>query len=167
MRRILFTALIAGLAGCQNPPAAPQAPLVETPKAPAKPDLLKTAYQNSAADLECAENLHKIEGLLMMYAAMRGQLPPSLDKLVPLNDGKPLPGVCPLSKKEYVYVAQGMVASGDSRMIVLYDATPAHDGKRQAIVLMPEKDGQAPFLDIAMITDDVLKLFKPAATTRP
>lgn len=95
----------------------------------------------------------------MLYVQARRQLPPTLETLRPLAGNKDLPLACPLSRRPYVYHPNGLSAEGDPRVLIAYDATPMHEGKRNAIMLMPATQNRAAFFDVIMVTDAVLKAF--------
>lgn len=140
------------LAACQPaPPSA--APSASGPIAPQIPTV----------DDSCATRMHEIEESLLLYVASRRELPPTLDGLLSLA-GQKLELTCPVSGKPYVYHPNGLVTTNDPRVLVLYDSTPIHAGKRQAILLTPAKAGRAPIMDVVLITDEILKAFHAAPT---
>ena len=84
-----------------------------TPAKPANPDI----------DDPCAERLHDIEGQLIFYYHLHGRLPERLDELKDLTSEK-VPLVCPVTGKQYLYVADGLEILNSNRRVIVYDAQP-------------------------------------------
>ena len=113
---LLAVAAVFGVQGCQvSPQAARPAGLVEDP---------------------CAARLHDLAGGLLAYYAAHGRLPEDLRGLRSAAGADALPPcVCPVSGKPYVYCKDGVKASGHAGLVVLYDATPAHEGAAWGIAM--------------------------------
>jgi hypothetical protein len=80
----------------------------------------------------CANRLHDISGLLLMYSLNHPNLPAKLDELRSepgFEDVKEFS--CPVSREMYIYNPDGIPY--ESGLLVVYDATPAHSGMRWAI----------------------------------
>ena len=145
-----FAGTLSLAAGCQNPVVS-----VPSPGAATRAAIAPLSIQDP-----CANRLHDLGGLLLLYAAVHQQLPPTLEALRPYVDaGQTLQVTCPVSGRPYVYPPLGLTAPGDSRRIILYDAAP-HQGYREALMLTPDADNKAPIFDVILVTDDVLRAFK-------
>jgi hypothetical protein len=114
-----------------------------------------------AATDRCASRLWDIGGLLLQYYSLNRQLPPRLEDLVPLADADQF--VCPTSGNPYGYASQGLVREGRHKRIIVFDSTPAHDGKRWC-VLMPDdlRPGYSQSVEVVQIPEEVFQLYRPA-----
>jgi hypothetical protein len=106
----------------------------------------------------CATRMHEICGVLLLYGNAHGDLPATLDAL------KKAPGaadvgefVCPASNLPYVYYPEGVPVEPEPSRIVLYDPTPAHNGKRFAIVIQPPAGGGPPIARVILIPESKAK----------
>lgn len=107
----------------------------------------------------CAGRLHDLSGLLLMYYALKKEMPATLEELAPLADGEFTPA-CPASGRPYVYVPQGLQsASAGERSLILYDAAPAHRGLRWGIFVAPPREGQPPATWVILMSDEVFRGF--------
>jgi hypothetical protein len=97
---------------------------------------------NSNTD-PCAMRLHDTCAPLLLYFGRYQQLPEKIDELsqVPGVDVPPL--VCPVSGEKYVYNPHGPAGTDKGTRIILYDATPAHAGRRWGIQVREAAPGQA------------------------
>ncbi len=82
--------------------------------------------------------LHDICGGLLLYYAMRHELPEHLSDLPTLPTTQPgetvLPELtCPVSGLPYIYDPVGLRVTDPSVRYIVYDPTPAHAGMRWAI----------------------------------
>lgn len=144
---LLLIAMLVLVAGCQTV-AAPQAP-VRVKQMPDDP---------------CATQLHDLCGYLLQYYLVEKRLPTNLDDLKPLVDAdQPLTLACPVSGQAYTYSARGLIAPGDRRELIVFDASPSHDGKRQAILAAPpDPDTARPLsLWVVQIPEQAFKLYHP------
>ncbi len=83
----------------------------------------------------CAERLHDLAGRLLLYLAGHHRLPPSLEDLPPLEPGRAVAPVCPVSGKPYLYRPAGATVRGMPGLMVLVDPEPSHAGMRWALFL--------------------------------
>lgn len=90
----------------------------------------------------CADRLHELSGLLLLYAATRGRLPEKLEDLQALSAG-PVELTCPASGKPYLYDREGIAVPGRPGLVVVRDPLPSHSGLRWAISVLPA-EGAAP-----------------------
>ena len=123
--------------------AAPRATVRPLPpqKRPATP--AAAARTPGAADDACAARLHDLSGLRLLYFVTNHRLPEKLEDLAPLADPDMEFGTtCPASGQPYVYVPAGLPRSGSSRVLLVYDAVPAHGGIRNVIVASPPQGDQ-------------------------
>jgi hypothetical protein len=82
--------------------------------------------------------MQDICGALLEYYVVNHHLPTVLQELQGFGDtGSELNFTCPISGKPYVYVPDGLAIPNVDRRLVLYDATPAHNGKSWGIVVTP------------------------------
>lgn len=90
----------------------------------------------------CADRLHEISGLLLLYAATRGRLPEKLEDLQALS-AEPIELTCPASGQPYLYDRAGIAVPGKPGLVVVRDPLPSHSGLRWAISVLPP-EGAAP-----------------------
>ena len=102
--------------------------------------------------------MQDISGLLLLYTQIHHQLPDSLDEL------RTVPGAsdvtdftCPVSGKPYIYRPLGIPTPSGNGMIVLYDATPAHDGMRLALVIPKPGRGEAVVTQVIGLPESFFK----------
>jgi hypothetical protein len=127
-------------AGCTAQPKAPEdKPKLQSPWS--EPDEARPRA-GSAFD-PCAERLHELCRPLLMHYAIHRRMPAGLDDLRRMAGPDPaIVFECPVSKQTYGYQPDGLGALTTQGRIVMYDPTPAHDGKRWAVVLEETKPGQ-------------------------
>jgi hypothetical protein len=101
------------------------------PAKPANPDL----------DDPCAERLHDIEGQLVFYYHLHGQLPARLDELKNLTSEN-VPLTCPVTGQPYLYAPDGLEILNSNRRVIVYDAQPCRAGVRHVIVADPIRPGK-------------------------
>ena len=82
----------------------------------------------------CAERLHEISGVLLLYCSVNGKLPKDLADLKGADSAPLPPLVCPVSGKPYIYNRDGIAVQGRLGRLVVYDSTPSHSGKRWGIL---------------------------------
>jgi hypothetical protein len=149
-----IAAMLVLLAGCQSTVTTSQAdsttiaPSVrEAPprkagpvgKAAAGPPVIT----GDAATDPCAMRLHDVSGAILQYFALNHRLPQNLDELRGMADiDVELNFICPVSGKAYVYTPEGIPIPGKDMRAILYDATPAHAGKRWAVVMGDARAGK-------------------------
>lgn len=131
-------AMLAPLAGCRPPaPAAAPAP-------PRRPSVKVDP---------CAERLHDICGLLLMYYSLHRSLPPSPADLKALGADEAPPLECPISGKPYRYDPEGMEIEGQDGRLVLYDAQACHSGMRWGIFCKPGAGGTVLSTRVILVPD--------------
>src|SRR5213080_3604285 len=114
-----FLCLLLLVAGCSAPATRKPAPAL---------------YSNTDP---CAIRLHEFCAPLLLYFATNHQLPPDVATL------KSIPGFadagpfeCPLSHQPYLYDPNGLPAPDPNARVIIYDATPVHNGMRWTIAVM-------------------------------
>jgi hypothetical protein len=93
----------------------------------------------------CSVRLEDIEGAMILYYVQHQRLPDSLEELRAAADiTVELNFTCPESGKPYIYNPNGLAVPGGNGMrLVLYDATPAHNGYRWAVMASQNKQNQS------------------------
>ena len=138
--------LMIGVVGCAadqeaktKPDRAKQSASSKSASSSAKS---KSPRLNSNTD-PCAMRLHDVCAPLLLYFGRYQQLPEHVDELaqVPGVDVPPL--VCPVSGEKYTYNPHGPSGPNPGTRIILYDATPAHHGRRWGIEVREAAPGQA------------------------
>jgi hypothetical protein len=104
----------------------------------------------------CEMRLQNIEAALLLYYSINRDLPPHLEDLVSLSSDD-LPLTCPVSHEEYLYIKAGAPIPGSGRLIIVCDATPAHEGKRWCIAMAPATPGAALELEPEELPESVFK----------
>lgn len=132
MRSLCLLLVFAILPGCTHStsPTAratnPSSPLHEAP--------LDTSYGDP-----CNERLQNLGGALLEYYFDHKHLPAHL---ADLRETSPdVQFTCPTSGEQYIYVPSGLSVPGSSERLILFDATPAHGGFRNALVLGKDAHG--------------------------
>lgn len=145
---MILILLAAALAGCQ------------TERVPGNP---ARAQQKPVTIDGCSDNMHDLSGCLLQYYVLHQEFPATLEELRPLVDpDQKLPLTCPVSGKAYLYTPRGLHAMGETRSLVVYDATPAHDGKRWAIAAAPRKGTEPLGLWVVQLTESQFIKYIPA-----
>ncbi|MEA2711799.1 MAG: hypothetical protein QOF78_4400 [Phycisphaerales bacterium] len=157
MVRATVCGLIVGmtLIGCAakaQPTARPSGRTSATSE-PAARGVKKSALSsslNSNVD-PCAMRLHDICAPLLLYYARKQALPEKIDEIaqVPGFDIPEL--VCPVSGQKYIYNPHGPTGPEAGSHIILYDATPAHAGRRWGIAVKEPARGQALVAKVVMM----------------
>jgi hypothetical protein len=99
----------------------------------------------------CAARMHALEGAMLFYYAVHHKMPEKLEDLKGSQDfDQELAFTCPKSNEPYGYVPGGLAAPGKQMRIVVYDASPVHNGFRWCVMVSPSKPGS--------ITVDVIPL---------
>jgi hypothetical protein len=118
---------------------------------------------DAVASDPCAVRMGDITAALTMYYGLNKQLPGSLEQLKPLaNPGSELLLTCPVSSLPYVYSPAGLLAVGTNKRIVVWDATPAHDGSRWCILMPPVQTGGVVSFELVALPEAAFKLYVPA-----
>ena len=93
----------------------------------------RPAIPNNAIEAmdPCGDRMQDLCGALLSYYLVKHQGPSKLEDLQQFADiGDNLKFTCPVSGKPYVYVAEGLEATGQDIRIYIYDPTPIHHGNR-------------------------------------
>lgn len=122
----------------------------------------------------CATRLDDIVTSLYEYYALNQRLPDKLEDLATVADATTVLNLtCPVSGKPYIYNPVGLHAQdGDALHLILYDATPAHNGCRWGVVFgpTPNRKGQIFYqMAVVRLTEKVFHSFEPvkAPLTQP
>lgn len=115
----------------------------------------------------CATRLEDLVTPLYEYYVRFHRLPEKLEDLSTVADITTILNfTCPVSGKPYIYNPIGLQAqAGDALHLILYDATPAHSGRRWGVVAgpTPNRYGQVFYqMDVVQLTEEVFKSFKQA-----
>lgn len=137
---LLAAALVAGCGPREEQPA-PQA---------ARPAPAVTGASPGSLD-PCAERLHELAGPLLLLWARDGRLPNSSARLAAMAPEVPL--VCPVSGQPYRYDPHGPWLPGQAGRLVLYDSTPAHQGHRWGLILIPAEGRQPPATAVILLAE--------------
>ena len=119
---------------------------------------------NDATD-PCAQRMHNLSGLLLMYYAVNKHLPDRMAELATFaDDTLPFNAECPDSGRPYVYAPQGLQSStSGERSLVIYDDAPAHGGLRWGVFVAPPRDGQPPATWVILMSEEVFRQYVPAS----
>lgn len=158
---------VLGVTGCTSTPAQ------QNPPKPYETTIIKGAGPNVSGagvnskdyfDVDsCANRLHSIEGQIIYYYARFHRLPNSLEELRPFADpGESVDYSCPVSHQSYVYVQNGLALGADPKRLIVFDATPVHNGYRWGILLSFPSGRQPLKTDVIPIKEDVMKGYVPA-----
>ena len=174
--RLAFSMVVSVtlLSGCRTAPAPIADKPFEQPGVTvakgASPVLIPVGPDNRGVDPDklvgksaCGNQLHDIEGALLMYYAVHKAMPAKLEDLQPLADsGSPLIFKCPKSGEAYIYSPIGLVRPGMTKIIVVYDATPAHNGYRWCLLVDESRPGSIA-TEVTPIKEDLFQQYSPAA----
>jgi hypothetical protein len=135
---LLYLPHVLLAAGCASSATREQKPKLQSPWS-----VPPEARRTSTAIDPCADRLHELCGPLLMHYALHRRMPATLDDLRAVAGPDPtIAFECPVSRRTYVYNADGLQSPAVNGRIVLFDPIPAHDGKRWAVVLEETKPGQ-------------------------
>ena len=109
----------------------------------------------------CASNLHDISGAMLVYLNLNGRFPPTLDTLQPLPGEKELSFTCPASGRPYIFNPSGIHLVERAAYIIVYDAQPAHNGLRWAIIMDEPAPDKAPVMKVSQIPESLFLLHQP------
>ena len=104
----------------------------------------------------CAERLHDACGQLLLYYSLHQRLPETLDALATLGAPAPLPLVCPVSGKPYVYRPEGLAVPAQPGRLVLYDADPSHSGMRWGVLVGGAEEGKRLTTRVVLLPDNAV-----------
>ena len=157
---LLIATLLLAAAGCSaTPQAAKPAPTASGSASSDDRALISTD--------PCALRLHDISGALLLYYNTHADLPPTLDILIKSPGAQDLGELtCPASGQPYVYFPAGVPVDPPPSRVVLFDATPAHAGKRLAIVIQPPtQPGGVLQARVIAIPESKAKILRDAAAS--
>lgn len=106
----------------------------------------------------CASNLHDISGAMLIHLNLHGRFPPALDTLQPLPGEKELSFTCPASGRPYIFNPAGIHLVERAAYIIVYDAQPAHNGLRWAIIMDEPTLDKAPVMKVSQIPESLFLL---------
>ena len=146
--------VVAAGTGCSAKPQAEDAPRSSV----ALSDVASTQAGVEAFDPNvdpCAMRLHDLCGPLLLYFARHESLPATADELMGMP-GLDVPELaCPASGQKYVYNPHGPTGPQAGTRIILYDATPAHGGRRWGIAVSEPQPGQALVARVVVLPQSV------------
>ncbi|HXE55361.1 MAG TPA: hypothetical protein VN541_20220 [Tepidisphaeraceae bacterium] len=166
--------MLLALGGCQPKPRPSTVGNFRTvtgqggataPQVLSNPNVETTEFK----DLDpCAGRLHDIEGQLLNYYVQKHHWPDNIQELRGYADpGEETDYTCPVSHQPYVYVRGGLVRPGKSQRLMVYDATPAHNGMRYGIAVIYPEGRQALHFDVIGIPEPLFANYKPAPAIQP
>jgi len=115
----------------------------------------------------CAERLHDIAGTLLLYCAATGELPPDTAAIKRTGGEACPPLECPVSKEPYVYDPAGLSIPGQSGLLVLYDATPSHNGKRWGLIVGQAVRNKPLEVRVILLPDNAVATSKNMPSVKP
>ena len=142
-RAIAVVGLVLAIAGCAAKPQAGGGGW-----SPGESSTTRVAGRTSPESSDqnvdpCAMRLHDLCAPLLLYFARNQQLPSSAEELKTVPGFESLELTCPVSGENYAYNPHGPTAPQAGRRFILYDATPAHAGRRWGIAVGEPNAGQA------------------------
>ena len=166
MLRAFFAAVVVlAVGGCvTSKTTTDKAGATVTPITKTNAGGMSAADKTNYFDVDsCADRLHTIEGQIILYYARYHRLPATLEELRPFADaGDDTSYTCPVSHQTYVYVPGGLVFGKDPRRLIIFDATPAHNGNRWGILFSAAKGRQPLTTTVIPIPESSMKGFVPA-----
>lgn len=112
----------------------------------------------------CANRLHDLAGSLLLYHATNYRLPSRLTDLEQIT-GPLAPATleCPVSEGPYVYNPDGLLSPDTKSLLIVYDSTPTHAGRRHAIsIVAPTGPTDALVTKIISLPDQAFQPGKPS-----
>jgi hypothetical protein len=139
-----------------------------TSPAPSRSSTTATADVSPTNTDPCAQRLHELCGVLLLYYNTHHALPPTIAALSQAPGAKDAGAlVCPASAQPYVYVPAGVPVEPPPSRVVLFDPAPAHAGERRfAIVIQPPPGPAGGVLQarVIAIPETRAKVLRDAAT---
>jgi hypothetical protein len=153
----LAVSLLAASPGCQ--PAKPARPVHDTLRPGDLPGEMTSSGQPVSPDQltpkdRCPARLHDIEGALLLYYALKKEMPRSLDELHSISETK-LELTCPDSGLPYTYVPNGLRKRGGTKRIIVHDATMNRDGTRWCIVASDGRPGAPQSTEVVQMAEPI------------
>ena len=144
--------------GCQSTP-----PDTKQSAATPMPSDRDVTLDDALSTDPCALRLGDITAALTMFYSLNKRLPSSLDELKPLAaPGSDLAFTCPVSSQPYVYSPEGLLSIGTNKKIIIWDATPAHNGSRWCILMPPAQATTAVSFELVALPERAFKTYIPA-----
>jgi hypothetical protein len=165
LRAVSAALLTVCVCGCVTTKTTPDKPnTLSAPVTKTNTGSMSAADKSNYFDVDsCADRLHTIEGQIILYYAKYHRLPSTLLELRQFADpGDDTSYTCPVSHQSYVYVTNGLVFGSDPRRLIVFDATPAHNGNRWGILFSPAKGRQPLTTTVIPIPESSMKGFVPA-----
>jgi hypothetical protein len=159
---VVFSLALTAFSGCQSVPQAKPAHDTlrpdDLPVSSGQPAEHFSPDELTAKD-RCPARLHEIEGGLLLYYAMKKQMPASLEELKAISN-TPLNLTCPDSGLPYAYSPNGLRKPGGTKHIVVYDPVMNKDGTRWCIVAAEGKPGAAQATEVVQIAEPVFLTYQ-------
>lgn len=160
---IVLAAMAAALCGCETQTSKVGVPTrhtdsVELPHPP------PGSTDEAMATDPCAMRLQDIGGALLQYFALNKRLPARLEDVKTIvGVDQSLQFACPASGKPYGFAPAGLILEGRKKRIIIYDPTPAHDGRRWCVFMTDQRrPGAAQSLEVLAVPEAVFHLYLPA-----
>ena len=106
----------------------------------------------------CAENLEDISGAMLMHLNLHGRFPAALEELRPPPGTPALSITCPVTGQPYIFNPTGIHLAERAAYIIAYDAQPAHDGRRWAIIMDEPQPDKAFVMNVQQIPESLFLL---------
>jgi hypothetical protein len=113
----------------------------------------------------CATRLHDLSGRLLLYYTKHRNLPEKLDQLNEFEAFKddPIPLICPVSQKLYVYRPDGFYLQDQKSMVLVYDPAPSHDRHRWVITVKDPQPFEPLITQVRPLPESLFILNPPPA----
>ncbi len=170
---LFLAALALAGQGCVTVPAGPGGgivaiPTVSEPKSYVVREGPAGNARPSKMDLgdPCSVRMQDMVGPIYEYYALHRRLPDNLEELRTVSDIEvDLNFTCPKSGKPYIYNPAGLAPpTGGGLRLVLYDATPAHNNHRWAVMagMGRNKENQSfPEAFVVNLSEQDFQTYKP------
>jgi hypothetical protein len=156
---LTLTALLCGCAGDKSKSPADQSRSATRPATAGAPFTGDVTTSDP-----CGNRLHDLCGSLLLYYAIHQRLPQRAEELAQVGGPADAASLaCPVSNQAYVYNPKGLLAPDTRSLVILYDPSPSHDGRRRAIsIVEPQRDNDALVAKVVTLPDVFFQ--RPAAT---
>jgi hypothetical protein len=118
--------------------------------------------EESVASDPCAIRLdHVIEAMYQFYL-LNKRLPDTLEQLKPFGDElNPIQLVCTATGQPYQYSFNALMSPGRSKRILVWDPTPAHQGRRYCILISYTQPNNGLALEVDAVPEADFKTYVP------